>query len=371
MISGDKIGTYFADPSWIDENDLADLAELIKKYPYCSSLYLLHLKGLAISNAISFENQLRVTSIHVSDREHLFAYIHSAKKQDSNKVVVVNEVENIEVKAETEVNVEIEDSVKKEELVVEEITRSADLVEDKTETQPEKPADIAEEEFSTQSDKQNDTTGVATEKEPSNTISSESEQETEIAQENTDEKHIKINDPLEINIINSAIDAAYSYEEIEISESENVPSEKIITPEKEAVEKEEPAEKITEELSFIEWLRLKQEKGNSPEIKAVPEKEIEAKTPVKIDANALLEKFIEEAPRISRPTKDFYNPVKNAQKSVEESDDIISETLAEIHVFQKNYSKAISAYKRLILLYPEKKAFFASRIEKIKQEFKN
>ena len=37
---------------------------------------------------------------------------------------------------------------------------------------------------------------------------------------------------------------------------------------------------------------------------------------------------------------------------------------------QKNYSKAIDAYHKLILLYPEKKAFFASQIEKIRQELK-
>ena len=77
-----------------------------------------------------------------------------------------------------------------------------------------------------------------------------------------------------------------------------------------------------------------------------------------------------EEPRISKPVQDFYNPVKSAQKSVEESDDMVTETLAKIHVLQKNYSKAISAYEKLILLYPEKKTFFASRIEKIREESK-
>ena len=57
---------------------------------------------------------------------------------------------------------------------------------------------------------------------------------------------------------------------------------------------------------------------------------------------------MQEEPRISKPIKELYNPVENARKSVEESDSIVSETLAKIHVLQKNYSKAISAYEKLI-----------------------
>ena len=49
---------------------------------------------------------------------------------------------------------------------------------------------------------------------------------------------------------------------------------------------------------------------------------------------------------------------------------MVTETLAKIYALQKNYSKAITAYEKLILLYPEKKTFFASRIENLREEQK-
>jgi hypothetical protein len=45
-----------------------------------------------------------------------------------------------------------------------------------------------------------------------------------------------------------------------------------------------------------------------------------------------------------------------------------TETLAEIYVKQGNYPKAIIIYEQLMLSNPEKKVFFASRINYIKQK---
>ena len=53
---------------------------------------------------------------------------------------------------------------------------------------------------------------------------------------------------------------------------------------------------------------------------------------------------------------------------METNNDLVTETLAEIHIQQGNYPKAIEIYQKLILLNPEKKLLFASRIEFIKQK---
>lgn len=52
-------------------------------------------------------------------------------------------------------------------------------------------------------------------------------------------------------------------------------------------------------------------------------------------------------------------------RSVSVSDDLITETLAKIYVQQKNYEKALEAYQKLSLKYPEKSIYFASRIKEI------
>ncbi len=55
-----------------------------------------------------------------------------------------------------------------------------------------------------------------------------------------------------------------------------------------------------------------------------------------------------------------------AQKSIEEPMSLASETLAKILAKQGQTEKAIEMYKRLILIFPEKKAYFASAIENLK-----
>ena len=55
------------------------------------------------------------------------------------------------------------------------------------------------------------------------------------------------------------------------------------------------------------------------------------------------------------------------RRSIMENDHLASETLAELLIAQMQYQKAISVYKRLILKFPEKKAFFADKISNLKK----
>lgn len=81
----------------------------------------------------------------------------------------------------------------------------------------------------------------------------------------------------------------------------------------------------------------------------------------------LIDKFINSNPKIVPREVDEEENSDISEQSVEENEGYITDTLAKIYVRQGSYSKAIFAYEKLILKYPEKKAYFASQIEEIKK----
>jgi len=58
-------------------------------------------------------------------------------------------------------------------------------------------------------------------------------------------------------------------------------------------------------------------------------------------------------------------------KSLEENDDLMTETLANILIKQKNYLKAKNIFLRLNLKFPEKSIYFAARIKEIEELINN
>jgi hypothetical protein len=92
--------------------------------------------------------------------------------------------------------------------------------------------------------------------------------------------------------------------------------------------------------------------------------EADLKTDI-LSKEEIIEKFIREEPRISRPKVSFFKPSEFAEKSNADDIDIVSETLAILYVEQGNISKARIIYEKLSLLFPEKSSYFATQIEKI------
>lgn len=117
-----------------------------------------------------------------------------------------------------------------------------------------------------------------------------------------------------------------------------------------------------ENHSFNEWLNLIDNKRNS-NTEDIPARQI-FKSNMEILSN-FIKKQAEQ-----KNKSEFYNPSKMAKKSLEEKDDIVSETLAKIYFDQADYNKAIQTYKKLMLIFPEKSIYFADKINQAK-ELKN
>lgn len=152
----------------------------------------------------------------------------------------------------------------------------------------------------------------------------------------------------------------YSSQNKPVQEEENVSAtEEIANSEKPKAEPEKVTEVVkpasnSNVTSFIStwksWLKI-----DRSEIVTPSEQDKKA---------AIIDKFIENNPKISPIKEDVDFIVKEKSNDISH---LMTETLAQLYVEQKLYTKAIQAYKILQEKYPEKTEEFEERIEEIKK----
>ncbi len=127
-----------------------------------------------------------------------------------------------------------------------------------------------------------------------------------------------------------------------------------------APQQEKPAKKKAApqdgKHSFLEWLsRYKEPEQQTKKTKAAPVAEKQRSERKK-------------SPPAEKKVPESWDVTEMARQSIQQHDDLVSETLANILTLQEKYDKALQMYEKLSLKYPEKSRYFADQIEKIKKK---
>ena len=154
---------------------------------------------------------------------------------------------------------------------------------------------------------------------------------------------------LELEYINQAISNSYT---IELGEEISVRDEN-----QETVEVLD----TNAEFTFSDWLK------HLPSGDKKTNEKTNSKRSLKLD---LIDKFIQEDPKIKPKKTEFYSPVNMARISVVDDSFLVSETLALIQVEQGNFEEALKTYHKLSLKNPEKRSYFANQIKILNQKIK-
>ncbi len=176
--------------------------------------------------------------------------------------------------------------------------------------------------------------------------------ETQTSLQQEEKQEIVVSKQLESELENSIVEKADNKKIIDNKEQYPVKSEKEIVKQ----EIEEPAQKTisSQKMSYADWIKSL----NS------------AKTRQSQEIFDVIDKFLKERPKITPQKDKTVKPPAIIEKSVEERQMLMTETLANLYVKQKKYDKAIQAFKILSLKYPKKSSYFANRIKELKKNLK-
>ncbi len=427
----DKFVKYLDDPESLDAESLDKIKDVLHEYPYFHTAHILLVKNLNNLRDMRFSNQLKFSAAHIGNRHILFNLIHqhqftvnpemsvpdtvgvSVKPRDSagaveDKQDTENEKDNTvgpDISVESDKPFESDTSVdpdvkagtdrdndekaaNQEESLADKVLREIEELKSRNETDTETASDH----YDQKKPKGQPNAPFQPEEEPAGKV------QGEIAEIKPDFKGVTWNteesasddtgsDVLHIDDKTETFSGTEDDSDRGTVQNENISDDKsdaeLLELDKSAAshgtdqEEQDPDDPDGDEKknlrplenhkgeahSFFQWLDVFQPySGHADQATGRGEDHDEHS----VD---LIDRFLKDKPRIEpRSPLDDDNPPKDmSERSSGENEEFFTETLARIYVQQKHYRKAIYAYEKLCLKYPEKYSYFADQIDEIKR----
>lgn len=355
----DRFNTLLADMDKISDQDIKSLNQFRKQYPYFQNQYVMIAKALKKRNHPKTDAFIKKAAIYSADRALLKAIIMD---EHDFAPVVVEEVAPPAPVQETP-------APPKAEAVAEAETKTPEVVKDTL----EKPVETKEEAEPPKQEKKivEEKPPVGKAPEPKPQIEKPAAEPTEVKQEakSTARPEVKVNSPKAPEsekttpppVPEKAKETASSTEVSEPIVKKPEDNQQLID------ELERDLKEIRKKKQLIAKMLEQQDAKQSPKKTAPAKKKAPAQ---RKSQSELIEKFIQNEPQMGKQ-KLVHDETEQQHKDLaarftQEQEEFYTETMARLMVTQKKYRKAIQVYEKLGLKFPEKRAYFASQIEKVK-----
>lgn len=369
MITKQHIEKYITDPGQLSLSTIPELEKLLEAFPYFQTAQLLYVKNLHKEHNIHYNHQLRVAAAYAGDRAILKHLIDTSAAEQAWEPEPAEEPQTAagENSAAAESKGEASETARPAEYPAKDPAKEMPLDHEEVEKDSvdEKAPDKEQSFFN---DEEPGQPGAKSEAEPPVSDVGYPYRESELADD-------------EQAAGTSANRRKRELEKLKLELNELKKERQTI---EEVIRQEEQRKKNQQRKKEALRHDVEEEEGDSggKAEKKAPEKyhgaEPQKRKPEKEPGNRrserrkkskqeLIEKFIQEEPSIKRSAGIFYDPTEVARRSIMQSDDIATETLAKLYLKQGKVLQAIKIYEKLSLKFPQKSDYFANQIKELKK----